>query len=44
VRDELLGWLADAALGGDRAAAEWLLLTSIARVCVRPPACVPARA
>lgn len=35
VRNELIAWIADEALAGDREAAEWVLLTSIARVCVR---------
>ncbi|KAI0304404.1 hypothetical protein B0F90DRAFT_1809233 [Multifurca ochricompacta] len=32
VREELLGWIADEALGGDLDAAEWVLLTCVARV------------
>ncbi|KAH9049897.1 mini-chromosome maintenance replisome factor-domain-containing protein [Lactarius hengduanensis] len=32
VREELLSWIADEALGGDRDAAEWVLLTCVARV------------
>jgi hypothetical protein len=34
VREELVEWIAEEALGGDRDAAEWVLLVSIARVCV----------
>lgn len=33
-REELISWIADEALGGDRDAAEWVLLISIARVYV----------
>ena len=33
-REELISWIADEALGGDRDVAEWMLLISIARVCV----------
>jgi hypothetical protein len=33
-REDLLTWIAKEALGGDRDAAEWLLLVSIARVYV----------
>lgn len=32
VRDDLISWIADEALGGDQAAAEWALLSCIARV------------
>lgn len=32
--DELISWVADESLGGDKDAAEWALLTSIARVYV----------
>lgn len=32
IREELLSWIAEEALGGDRDAAEWVLLTCIARV------------
>ncbi|KAI0051140.1 hypothetical protein FA95DRAFT_1535295 [Auriscalpium vulgare] len=32
LREELIGWIADEALGGDRDAAEWFLLASLARV------------
>ena len=32
VREELLDWIAEEALGGDRDAAEWVLLTCVARV------------
>ena len=34
LRDELIAWIASEALGGDLDAAEWVLLTSIARVYV----------
>lgn len=33
-REELISWIADEALGGDRDAAEWILLITIARVYV----------
>lgn len=33
-RDELISWIADESLGGDRLAAEWVLVTVIARVYV----------
>ena len=32
VREQLLDWIAEEALGGDREAAEWILLSTIARV------------
>ena len=32
VREELLDWITSEALGGDRDAAEWILLTCVARV------------
>lgn len=32
VREELLAWIANEALGGDREVAEWVLLACIARV------------
>ncbi|KAI0004499.1 putative alanine racemase-domain-containing protein [Russula compacta] len=32
IREELLDWVADEALGGDRDAAEWVLLACVARV------------
>ena len=32
LRDEIISWIADEALGGDREAAEWVLLASIGRV------------
>ena len=32
VREELLEWIADEALGSDRDAAEWVLLACVARV------------
>lgn len=34
IRDELIAWLADEGLGGDRVVAEWILLCAIARVYV----------
>jgi hypothetical protein len=34
IREELISWIADESLGGDRDAAEWILLISIARVYV----------
>ncbi|KAI0637270.1 mini-chromosome maintenance replisome factor-domain-containing protein [Trametes polyzona] len=37
VRDELISWIADEALCGDRVAAEWVLLVCIARVQSRHP-------
>ncbi|KAH9857792.1 putative alanine racemase-domain-containing protein [Lenzites betulinus] len=37
VRDDLISWIADEALGGDQAAAEWALLSCIARVQSRHP-------
>jgi len=36
IREELLNWLAEEALGGDHDAAEWVLLTCVARVYVFP--------
>jgi hypothetical protein len=36
IREELLSWIAEEALGGDRDAAEWVLLTCVARVYVFP--------
>jgi hypothetical protein len=32
LRDELINWIADEALGGDRDAAEWILLAAVAQV------------
>ena len=32
LRNELLQWIADEALGGDLVAAEWVLLAALARV------------
>ncbi|KAI0822638.1 putative alanine racemase-domain-containing protein, partial [Trametes gibbosa] len=37
VRQELISWIADEALGGDRVAAEWALLSCVARVQSRHP-------
>lgn len=34
IREELLDWVGDEALGGDRDAAEWVLLACVARVYV----------
>lgn len=34
IREELIAWIADEALGGDRQAAEWVLLSCISRVFV----------
>jgi hypothetical protein len=36
VRDELIAWIADEALAGDRMTAEWILLCVISRVLVCP--------
>lgn len=36
VRDALIAWIAEEALGGDTDAAEWVLLASIAQVYVPP--------
>lgn len=36
IREELLSWVAEEALGGDRDAAEWVLLTCVARVYAFP--------
>ncbi|VDB87185.1 unnamed protein product [Peniophora sp. CBMAI 1063] len=41
LRDELIAWIAEEALGGDREAAEWVLLTSIARVQSRTRGLLP---
>ncbi|OSD02777.1 hypothetical protein PYCCODRAFT_1477424 [Trametes coccinea BRFM310] len=41
VRDELIAWIAEEALGGDRVAAEWVLLSCIARVQSRNPPLLP---
>lgn len=32
LREDLISWIADESLGGDRDAAEWVLLASIAKV------------
>nr|GAT58009.1 predicted protein [Mycena chlorophos] len=37
LREELIAWIADEGLGGDKHAAEWALLSSIARVQSRNP-------
>ncbi|KAI0332090.1 hypothetical protein GY45DRAFT_1360443 [Cubamyces sp. BRFM 1775] len=41
VRDELISWIAQEALGGDRVAAEWILLSCISRVQSRHPPLLP---
>ncbi|KAI9056684.1 hypothetical protein FKP32DRAFT_1598956 [Trametes sanguinea] len=41
VRDELIAWIAEEALAGDRVAAEWVLLACIARVQSRNPPLLP---
>ncbi|CDO77853.1 hypothetical protein BN946_scf185032.g5 [Trametes cinnabarina] len=41
VREELVFWIAEEALGGDRVAAEWVLLSCIARVQSRHPPLLP---
>ncbi|RDB21489.1 Mini-chromosome maintenance complex-binding protein [Hypsizygus marmoreus] len=41
LRDELITWIADEALAGDRDAAEWVLLCAIARVQSRTPPILP---
>ena len=40
LREELITWIAAQGLAGDRLAAEWLLLSSIARVCVFLTVCL----
>ncbi|KAH9951487.1 mini-chromosome maintenance replisome factor-domain-containing protein [Amylocystis lapponica] len=40
-RENLIAWIADEALGGDREAADWVLLTCIARVQSRNPPLLP---
>ncbi|KAG6816940.1 hypothetical protein H0H87_001455 [Tephrocybe sp. NHM501043] len=40
-RDELIAWIADTALAGDRDAAEWVLLCTISRVQSRTPPILP---
>ncbi|KAG6864148.1 hypothetical protein C0991_012126 [Blastosporella zonata] len=40
-RDELIAWIADTALAGDRDAAEWVLLSAISRVQSRTPPILP---
>jgi len=37
LRQELIDWLANEALAGDKVAAEWILLCAIARVFVTGP-------
>ena len=34
LREQVITWIADEGLAGDRIAAEWVLLCAIARVCV----------
>ncbi|KAI0646777.1 mini-chromosome maintenance replisome factor-domain-containing protein [Trametes meyenii] len=41
VREQLISWIADEALGGDRVVAEWVLLSCIARVQSRHPPLLP---
>jgi len=41
LREELISWIAEEALGGDRDAAEWVLLTSIARTQSRSSSIFP---
>ncbi|KAF8078186.1 mini-chromosome maintenance replisome factor-domain-containing protein [Lyophyllum atratum] len=41
LRDELITWIADSSLAGDREAAEWVLLCAIARVQSRTPPILP---
>ncbi|TRM59431.1 hypothetical protein BD626DRAFT_462490 [Schizophyllum amplum] len=41
LRSELVSWLADEALGGDRFAAEWVLLCAMAKVQSRNPPILP---
>ncbi|KAI0362760.1 hypothetical protein OH77DRAFT_1585098 [Trametes cingulata] len=41
IREELISWIADEALGGDRVAAEWVLLSCISRVQSRHPPLLP---
>ncbi|KAG6910910.1 hypothetical protein DXG01_006593 [Tephrocybe rancida] len=41
LRNELIAWIADTALAGDRDAAEWVLLSTISRVQSRTPPILP---
>ncbi|KAJ7070358.1 putative alanine racemase-domain-containing protein [Mycena belliarum] len=41
LREELISWIADEGLAGDRDAAEWVLLSIIAKVQSRTPALLP---
>ncbi|KAJ6618233.1 putative alanine racemase-domain-containing protein [Mycena sp. CBHHK59/15] len=41
LREDLISWIADEGLGGDRVAAEWVLLSVIAKVQSRTPAILP---
>ncbi|KAI0811039.1 putative alanine racemase-domain-containing protein [Irpex lacteus] len=41
IRDKLISWIANESLGGDKEAAEWILLTIIARVQSRNPPLLP---
>ncbi|KAG8941468.1 hypothetical protein FRC04_004177 [Tulasnella sp. 424] len=41
LRDELISWVAEEALGGDREAAEWVLLIATSRVQSRHPEIIP---
>ncbi|KAI1790741.1 mini-chromosome maintenance replisome factor-domain-containing protein [Ganoderma leucocontextum] len=42
IREELIAWIADEALGGDHQAAEWVLLSCISRVQARTPPLLPS--
>ncbi|KAM5531827.1 hypothetical protein V8D89_014526 [Ganoderma adspersum] len=42
IREELIAWIADEALGGDRRAAEWVLLSCISKVQARTPPLLPS--
>ncbi|KAF9459336.1 mini-chromosome maintenance replisome factor-domain-containing protein [Collybia nuda] len=41
IRDELITWIAEQGLGGDREAAEWVLLCTLARTQSRSPSILP---
>ncbi|KAF9492272.1 hypothetical protein BDN71DRAFT_1451837 [Pleurotus eryngii] len=41
IREELISWIADEALAGDRTAAEWVFLCALARVQSRTPPILP---
>ncbi|PIL23726.1 hypothetical protein GSI_13476 [Ganoderma sinense ZZ0214-1] len=42
IREELMSWIADEALGGDCQAAEWVLLSCISKVQARTPLLLPS--